>query len=157
MNKKTHPLITSLLSVALIAIAGCGGSNDSSDATAPTKAAFVKEADAICAKADEAKIAGMRAFLRDNDSVDQMSRSELAAVVVDLGIPPIEAEAKELRSLTPPLGDEEKWDEMLSQIDTGIAEAKAHPEDLTEEAKNPFKQANAEGKAYGFVRCAEFS
>lgn len=157
MDKKTHPLIAPLLLVALVAFAGCGGGDDGSDDSAPTKAAFIKEADAICAKADKAKIAGMRGFLRENDSVDQMSRGELAAVVVDVGIPPIEEEVEELRELTAPAGDEETFGAMLDRIEEGIEKAKAHPVDLTAEQTNPFKQANIEGKAYGFVICSEFS
>ena len=137
--------------VSLGAGIGCGGGSES-----PTKAAFITEGDAICRKADQAKIAGMQAAAKKTP-VDQMSEAELMKTVIKVTMPPLAAEAKELQELSPPDGDAAKVESMVQGIEKAIQKAEADPQTLAQESTNPFKQVNEEGKSYGFKACSEFS
>lgn len=150
--KQIHKNASFLLLMASLGLGvGCGSGSEP-----PTKAAFITEADAICRKADKAKIAAMQAAAKKTP-VDQMGEAELMKTVISVSMPPLATEAKELQELSTPEGDAAKIESMAKGIEEAIERAEADPQTLAKESTNPFKQVNAEGKSYGFKDCSEFS
>lgn len=134
------------LAVALAATAGCGGGSDS-----PTKAEFVKQADAICAKTDKMQKAGLAAYQQQNPGSASGEAGQSRAIV-EVGLPPIRREAEELAALEAPSGDEEKIDAIVMEIERAIEKSEANP-GLLLGTGNPFGQATKLATEYGFKAC----
>jgi ABC-type glycerol-3-phosphate transport system substrate-binding protein len=160
------------LAIALVA-AGCGGgggssSGSTSDTTAdsggsstesessgpaPTKAAFIKEADAICSKADAVMTEEITDFAKENNikieeeepSEDQEVEIFDAVVLGNIG-----RQAEEIAALTPPEGDEATVEDITDTLSTEVAEAEEAggiPDEST------LEEASKKAKAYGLKTC----
>jgi hypothetical protein len=145
---------TALLVLILAVLAGCGDGGEETDA--PTKAAFVKEADAICSRADEKQEEGLQSYTKKNP-VNNLDEDQLVKVVMKVGMPPLEEEAEELDELTPPAGDEEKIESMVQGIEGAIDKAMANPQSMASPSASPFRVIDEQAKAYGFQACSDSS
>lgn len=143
-----------LLALALTALTGCGGDTD--EAEAPTKAAFIKRADAICSGADKKQEIGLQNYTKQNPN-SNLDQDQVVKVVMRVGMPPLEEEAEELAELTPPAGDEDKIDTMVRGIEEAVDKAKANPQSMANPAASPFRVIDEQAKAYGFKACSDFS
>jgi hypothetical protein len=145
-RRRVQAGLAALLATALLA--GCGGSGGDD---APTKAAFIKEADAICAKADKAQGEN----LKKAGDIGDLSEAELEQRFMDIGMPPLEDEAKEIAELTPPAGTEGEVEQFVKGIDTAIAKARANPQSMANEATGPFHGVDEQAKRFGFKDCSD--
>ncbi|MBS1879389.1 MAG: hypothetical protein JST31_07750 [Actinobacteria bacterium] len=154
------------------AVAGCGGGGDSTtgaggDTTstaggesseasgpAPTKAAFIKEADAICQKADGELTEEVVAYAKAHniDTGKEPTEPQLEEIYKEVVLPNIGKQGEAIASLTPPEGDEEVVDSIVEALESGVEEGQANPSELVE-GKNPVADASAKAKAYGFKAC----
>lgn len=141
------------MAAALAALAGCGGS---SEASAPTKAAFIVQADAICRSADKKQEAGLESFAKSHP-LEELKGSELQDAIMSVGMPPIEEEAKELGELTPPSGEEAELEAFVTGIEKAVKQAEANPQSMASETSSPFKPVDALAAKYGFKDCSESS
>ena len=135
------------LSLALLAlaaglvIAGCGDDDDettsgtttteATDSTdtgddAPTKADFIKEADAICADADQA----LADVALEQYPEGPPTGDDAVAFAEDVFIPNLQGQHDDLAALTPPEGEEDAFADLLEQLQTGIDEIADDPERL---------------------------
>jgi hypothetical protein len=138
-----------LAALALAAsLAGCGGSSSH-----PSRAAFLKQADAICLQGSKAQDA----------LAEPGSNAELAAYVkhvysIERGV------VGDVRGLTPPDGDARAIDSMLDEVDRALAfesdvEAAAATGNQSQindaEAKGAtfLNAANTQAARYGFKEC----
>jgi hypothetical protein len=128
------------------------GAEESSSGAAPTKAAFIKEADAVCSKAELklseevlefAKEAGIDIEKEEEPSDDQ--KTEIYEQIV---LPNIANQAKELEALTPPKGDEATIEELTSTLSDEAENA--DPSNLDE---NTFEDASKIAQEYGLHSC----
>jgi hypothetical protein len=128
------------------------GDEESSSGAAPTKAAFIKEADAVCSKAELklseevlefAKEAGIDIEKEEEPSDDQ--KTEIYEQIV---LPNIANQAKELEALTPPKGDEATIEELTSTLSDEAENA--DPSSLDE---NTFEDASKMAQEYGLHSC----
>jgi len=142
-----------LLALALAVPAGCGSSGGSD---APTKAAFIKQADAICKKADDEQTKALEELANNKGSLEKLSSAEQLDLAVELGLPPIQKEGEKLGELTPPAGDEGQVEAFVETIEEATKKAEADPSLLTSGA-GPFEKADKLGKSYGFKACSESS
>jgi hypothetical protein len=148
---RTLVAVVSLASV--VAVAGCG--DDSSSAEAPSKAVFIKQGDKLCKKANDRQLALLQRYAKDHEA-EGGTRGYEEKIVVVVGLPPMEEEAEQLSELTPPEGDEEKVDEIVSGIEEGVEKTKADPAGgLKPAGENTFAEAEKLARAYGFKVCAE--
>jgi len=147
LNKSLLSLAALLAATALIA-AGCGSSDDSSDSDepAPTKAAYVTEADAICA-ADSEKITNLSANLPTdlNDPV-------VTDAITNEILPIYREQLTKLRELTPPEGEEETTAAIYDALETGLDQVEEDPQALGE--RKTFADANEKASAFGLVDCS---
>jgi hypothetical protein len=134
--------------VAVAAVAGGCGSSD----TGLTKAEFLKQATAICAKSDKANNAAIhKALSRDP------TPSEIAKVFNDTALPLINAELDELAALEPPKADQDRVKQMIAELrgeaKTLAAKLEADPAKVLKSKVDPYKKSHADFQAYGLTRC----
>lgn len=147
MNKHLLSLAALLAATALIA-AGCGGSDDSSDSDepAPTQAAYITEADAICA-ADAKTIQGLQADLPSNDINDPAVQE----IITNEVLPVYQEQLTKLRELTPPEGDEDATAAIYDELDTALQAIEDDPAAIGDQSN--FTAANDLANEYGLTEC----
>ena len=146
MHKKFLSLAALLAASALIA-AGCGGSDDSSDSDepAPTKAAYITEADAVC-QSDQAKFEEIAADLPDDIEAD-----ESQAAISDEIVPLYHDQIEKLRAITPPEGDEDATAAIYDAVDDSLSKLEEDPSALAD--SSTFDEANTLATDYGLTVC----
>lgn len=132
------------LCLAAIAIAGCGSGSDesapsSAEPQALSTAQYIKQADAICQKANDRQEANLRKALADREATGAASKSEQVSFVTSSGLPPLKEEAADLRDLGAPAGEEKKAEALITALLRAIEKIEAAP------------LAFAEGKSTAFV------
>jgi hypothetical protein len=150
MSKPLRIGITFLL-LSAGAVGGCGGSSD-----VPTKAAFIKQADAICARADSKQKADFRKFAEEH-TITKLTSDQQSKLIVSIGLPPIITEASELRELTPPDGDEDEVQAIIDGMENGVKAAEKEPLSMNPGPNNPFNSVDQMARKYGFKGCSDSS
>ena len=142
--------LTSLVCVAALTIGACG-----SGYKGLSKAEFVKQALAICAKS-AARTNKIGTSVGSNPTVKQVKDTYARQLV-----PAFNDELAQLRALKPPTADRKTISKMLDDLSTGIDQASATIKSmkstkdfasLTEPAG--LKTASKEATAYGIGKCA---
>ena len=148
--------------VALLAIAGCGGggSSSSSESTesessgsAPTKAAFIKEADAICGKADAVMTEEITSFAKEKGipiEKEEPSEDQEVEIFDAVVLPNVGRQAEEIAALTPPEGDEATVEDITDTLATEVVEAE-EADGVPDEST--LEEASKKAKAYGLKTC----
>jgi hypothetical protein len=164
--RKLAVALFAVLAIAVIA-AGCGGGGDSTAAeseaasggsesggAAPSKAAFIKEGDSVCSKAELQLSKEIIAFAKENgidiEGEEEPTKDQQTEMYEQIVLPNIAGQAERLEALTPPKGDEETVEDITSTLTREVEEAEEHPDDLGED---PLKEASAKAQAYGLTSC----
>lgn len=141
-------LAVSMAIVAAAIVVGCGGGDDTSDSSTATlsKAEFIKEADAICADADQQGQEEAEEFAKENDfSLDAPTDEQLEEAISAILAPSLNQQAEEISALGAPEGDEEQIEALTASLedvagkiedDPGIVingEALTEPSELAED------------------------
>jgi hypothetical protein len=130
---------------------GCGGGSDSDSETAQvTKAEFVKQADAICAKHAKELQGELTAYLEQADSAPKARRVEMNT---ELLFPGFDSQIEELGEVPVPAGEEAKVSAMLEAAESGLAKAEEKPDvllGLEDESLNEFVSL---ARSYGLTEC----
>jgi hypothetical protein len=136
---------------------GCGEGDSAGDTTASiSKAQFVKQANAICAKTNRELVDSSEEFL--NTKILRESKSLTKAQVIalsKLALPPITEQVEELRALGAPAGDEGKVDAILSAAEEAIEKGERDPAAIYGADGGAFAKANQLSSAYGLEKCSE--
>ena len=153
--------------LALVAVvAGCGGGGSSSSSTtstdggstdaggeAPTKAVFIKEADAICGEDEDELVKEVENFAEEKGieiKKEEPSKDLQAELFREVVLPNIGRQADDIAALTPPEGDEETIEELTDTLSSEVAEAE---EEGGVPAQDTLAGATKQAKAYGFKVC----
>lgn len=157
--------ILALAALALL-IVGCGGGDEatgsanggaSSVSGPPTKAEFIKQAEAICEKARKDRYAEVENYWRAHRSelepLDPTAREE--EVDRAITIPGVLKEAREVGALPMPTGDAKTIAAFVAGIEVGVKKARAHPYSISHEIGSvyPFTKANDLIRSYGITDC----
>jgi hypothetical protein len=153
--------VIALAAAALALIApGCGSGGDSSSSIATgtlSKEAFIKKADAICAKGSEAMQKGFSVYLRKNKksiiALRHPSKADYQGLIVGVLVPNLEKEIKEIRALGAPSGDEERIEGFLTALEEGIEVAENDPKAVTHSSEAIFGVGSRLAKEYGLEVC----
>jgi len=147
------------LAIASLAV-GCGGGGSTL-----SKAEFIKQADAICEKADETELGEIGAYFRNHPKESKNVRpgAPPPALVQTVAVPSLLKETDDLEALGAPKGDEETIEAFISGIKAAIKEVEKDPESIEEDlpngqGKNPsyaFREVNKLAREYGFKQCNE--
>jgi ABC-type glycerol-3-phosphate transport system substrate-binding protein len=161
-KRKLALALVAVLALAAV-VAGCGGggssSSDSSSTSgdsggeAPTKAVFIKEADAVCGEDEDELVEEVEAFAKENgiplekEEPSEAQQGELFRAVV---LPNIGRQAEEIAALTPPEGDEATIEDLTDTLSEEVAEAE---EESGPPADDTLAGATKKAKAYGLKTC----
>ncbi len=147
------------VAMSLLALAACGGDDDSSDEPV-TKADYIEQGDAICQELykqrDPLETEAARAAL-DGDTEGAAQTFENAAEITDNRV-------AELRELTPPEGDEAAVDEIWTRGEEVADTARTAADAIRTEDQKSLAKASAQGRIattrfnkaaidYGFFSC----
>lgn len=155
MNTRLIAALALVLALAGL-VAGCGGS--SSDSTsgeaAISKAAFVKQANAICQKSNAETEKEFEAFAKKEgiSEKEEPSKEVQERLVEEIAVPGISKQLGEIRALGFPEGkDGEEAEEIVESAEGNLEEAE---EDATVFFNGePFAETNKKARAYGLTVC----
>lgn len=156
MNKVFLAGAMTLVLLAAV-VAGCGGGDDTSSETsaALTKAEFIKQADAICAKGEKALEGEAEEFAEENDvDVEKPTKAQQEEVIADVVAPGVRKQAEEIADLGAPEGDEESVEAIVEAVETGSDELESDPAKLLE-GDNPLGEGSKLAREYGLEECGE--
>jgi hypothetical protein len=144
--------IPALILAALVLFAGgCGGG---SAEAAPSKAEFIKQADAICKRMDLALIGKLRQ-LEQSYPGGRATEAVLVNFLRGIILPAIQKEVEDLETLQPPEGDEKKIQAITTGIEAGISGVEEDPKSAVTDLRGPFLHAIKLADEYGFKQCNE--
>ncbi len=145
--------------VAAVLLAGCGGGSDSTAVTTGSlsKAAFIKKADAVCAKGTERLQKGFATYLRKNKksiiALRHPSKADYEGLIGGILIPNLEREIEEIRKLGAPNGDEERIEAIFTAWEEGIEVAENDPAAVKHNSEAIFGVGSRLAKEYGLEVC----
>jgi hypothetical protein len=169
-KRKIAAALFALLAMAVI-VAGCGGGDDSTGSStadttgsstsessdsggAPTKAAFIKEADEVCSKAETELSEEIVAYAEDNgidlEKEEEPSKDQQVEIYEQIVLPNIARQAEELEALTPPAGEEDTVEDITSTLTSEVEEAEEDPSNLD---SGTLEGASKKAQAYGLTSC----
>jgi hypothetical protein len=145
--KKVSLLIGVLIALSLVV--GCGGGG--SDDQPPTKAEFIRQADAICKAATKKIQDGFNEAAQRNTP---RSKESAAATqfVDDVMAPTYQRQINEIRALGAPKGDEKQVDAMLTAMQEGLDSGKEQPLVLIR-TESSLGKSHSAAQAYGLSAC----
>lgn len=142
------------LCLAAIAIAGCGGGSDetaSGESETLSKAQWVKQADAICAKANSRQEAVLRKEAQEAGGAP--TKSEQEDFVHNAGVPPLREAAASLGELGAPAGAEEKAEAFIDALEKATDEIEAEPLEFIEAKSQAFTPVERQAEQLGLKVC----
>lgn len=146
---------TALIAVFCIAVAamvgGCGGSDDDTIA----KAEYVKQGNAICAKAVADRNVAVQAAVKKEEAgpgkPDEAFSEEL---VIDVALPPLTQMTDELAALSDPDPGADEAAAIVGSFETGIEEVEDDPARVVKGTVDPFKDAKEQAAKFGLKACS---
>lgn len=148
MKKRAIVWPLAVLAVMALAIGGCGGGDD--DEASLTKAQFTRQANAICDKSNDERVAEFRARMSVTGLSNDQERVE---AVQEAFIAPFEEMVGELEDLSPPEGDEEKVEAIFTEMEQGVDDLEKDPLVVFEGEEKMFDKANELASDYGLTSC----
>lgn len=141
---------------AVVALAGCGGGDESSTtypagvSRAPDKVEFLREADRICESTNaRVEAAGDELVGGRNDP----PAGEVRRIVSRIVIPALQTEVEAISAIGAPEGDEAKIDHILEATRQGIDELRADPLSALDGPPAGLREAGRLAAAYGSDSC----
>jgi len=167
-KRKLALALFAVLALAAVA-AGCGGGGSSSSSSstsstsdngstdssgeAPTKAVFIKEADAICGEDETELVKEVESFAKEKGveiGKEEPSKDLQAELFREVILPNIGRQAEGIAALTPPEGEEETVEDLTDTLSEEVAEAE---EESGVPANDTLAGATKKAKAYGLKVC----
>jgi hypothetical protein len=170
--------VPALAVCGVLALAGCGGDDGeevtvSADELVPSKRDYVVQADTICANVQQGieteaeaqfKISSQDFTVTPNgEIVFKPGRRPSDAQIERFGartvVPAFREQVADLRSLTPPDGDEATVTAIYDAAESGVDALQADPSLFTDSdaVRAELAQARRLGRAYGFFDCGTYS
>jgi hypothetical protein len=141
--------VAAILIVGLVLVA-CGSSNDNSTTTALSKAAFLKQGNAICKKGNQQiNQAAHKQFPKGS----KPTKADFTKFTTDTAIPNVQTQIDGIKALGAPTGDEAKVNAITAAAQAGLDKTKKDPSLFTSNKGDPFAQANKLATAYGLTVC----
>jgi hypothetical protein len=143
--------------LALALLGGCGGGGGDTTASqgpALTKAAFVKQADAICERSVARLEAEYATYKKENPMKEGLpSQSQQTEVAETIIIPNLQSRAGELGELGPPKGAEARVAAMIEALEDLIAKGENEP--LGVLSRNAWERVSSAATQIGLKSCTE--
>lgn len=138
----------------ILGAGGCGGSGGDSSSVSATvaeisRAAYLKRADAICAKTEKRQLKAVADFNHQGSATHQ-GQIEL---VEEAAVPPWRRQIKELEQLPPPAEGAAEADAFIASFKAAVDRGEADPASVFEEGNQVFAQSMALAAKFGFKVC----
>jgi hypothetical protein len=154
MGRGPTTLVVAVIAAVLL-VAGCGGGSDSGSSANPiSKEEFIAKADAICKKGVKRMQSGIFAAIKVPQNLTKVSSREQEKIVTTVMVPSVSREAKELRALGVPDGDEEKVDAIITTLEEGVETAERDPQAVTKSSDVLFGISSRIAGEYGLKACS---
>jgi hypothetical protein len=143
--------VAAILIVGLVLVA-CGSSNDNSTTSttaALSKAAFLKQGNAICTKGNQQVNAAAHKAFPKGGKPTKADEAKFTAIL----IPTVQTEIDGVKALGAPTGDEAKVKAIVVSAQAALDKAKADPTILFQNSTDPFAKSNKLTNAYGLTAC----
>lgn len=136
-------------------VAGCGGGGDSTSSL--TKAEFVKQGNAICAKGNEEIEEGFEKFVKENNinPKKRPTKAQQTEATEEVLLPTVRKQIDGIRALGLPSEGEEEADAVLKAAEKGLEEAEEDPSSAATENGKQFAEANKLAREFGLTKCGE--
>jgi hypothetical protein len=160
VSKPFIALLAALAAISMIVV-GCGSSDDSTDSTASSsnlsKAEFIKQGNAICAKGEKEIEEGFEEFAKENNLPENKrpSQAQLAEAIEEVVLPAVKDQVESIRDLGLPKEGGKEADEVLESAEKAIEEGEEDPAVLASEKDDPFAEANKMARDFGLTKCGE--
>jgi hypothetical protein len=155
VSKRLIALLAALAALALV-VAGCGGGSSSTESTSSlTKAEFVKQGNAICAKSSKEINEGFEEFVEENglSKTKAPPKAVQEEAVETVLIPRIHKEVEGIRALGPP---DEEAEAVLDAAEEALEKGEEDPIlFMKEESSGSFAKADKLAHEYGLTKCGE--
>lgn len=148
MKKGAFLAVAGLLIVALLAVAGCGGGDET---TSLTKAEFTKQANAACKEHSKERD---ELFKKVSNELDpsEVTRKDQEMLISEVLLPPYEKNIESLESLGAPEGDEKEIEALIEAMEGSVEKVEAQPL-VALRTTSQFAEPNALAKNYGLDDC----
>jgi hypothetical protein len=156
VSKRIIALLAALAALALI-VAGCGGGSSSTESTSSlSKAEFLKEGNAVCAKGNEEIEETFESFAKEHNLSEKNppSEDELQEVASEI-LPIISNQIEGVRDVGIPSEGGQGIEDALNAAEEALEEAEEDPTAFTGEKDDPFKKANKMATEVGLTACGE--
>jgi hypothetical protein len=154
-------LLAVVLAAALI-LAGCGGggsdsagsSGDNDSSASPSKAEFIKGADAICKEGGERSQSEFAAFIKESKipKGKELTTAQWEEVGTQILAPALGRQVDEIRQLGLPAADEAQIEIFFERVDKAIEEVEENPA-IAQEPSELLADAHKTIDGYGFKIC----
>ncbi len=151
MYGRAISVLAAVLAIGSVAM-GCGSSSDSS-APPLTKAAFIKQGDAICEKVPNRYQARLKTLPKEQKSKSPQAKKEEENLKA--AVPPLRTATTELEGLSAPTGDEQQAEAIVAALEEGADGIEAKPGSELSGPKSPLGQFAKLSKEYGFKVCSQ--
>jgi len=118
-----------------------------------TKAQFIKQANAICAKTKQRQSTAFGAYVQQNKGSFSGDRKSQEKLVLAVAIPPFQQQVEELAALSAPKSDEAEVDEIISSFEEALQASEENPGTLLR-GRGEFAEAEKLAAAYGMKACS---
>ncbi len=139
---------------AALALASCGGDEAQTTTAAepppPTRQEFLFEADRICFAAESQIEAAADDLVTGDERPEPAEVRRIADTIV---VPQLRSEAKAIRLLEPPPGDEKEIERILEATERGADQIEADPVATIDGVPPALRQAERLARAYGSQEC----
>jgi len=133
---------------------GGGGDGDGGSGGAPlSKAAYVKQGDAICEKVPTRYSKTLTELEKEDKATGK--KTSPAEANLKAAVPPLYTAAEELEGLTPPSGDEAKAEAIVAALESAAKGLEAKPTSELSGPKSPFAEFQKLTREYGFKGCSQ--
>lgn len=147
--------IFSLAMALMLWLPSCRGSGEQIETAAPTKAQFLKKANAICMRANTEVNARFERYSRRHLTAGRApSEQAYAEATARIVLPLVEDEIRTIRALGFPDGEEAKVGPILAAYEDGLEAGRKNPLLLAGGGRYAFSTAYARLIDYGLIRCA---
>jgi hypothetical protein len=119
-----------------------------------TKAAFIKEGDAICAGVPN-EFRSLLTSLEEERKAAKKPKPSTAEIAKEAAVPPLETAATKFKGLDPPAGDEQKAEAIIGALENAAQGLEDEPTGEFSGPKSPFWEFQQLTKAYGFKACSK--
>jgi hypothetical protein len=150
LTARAARLLATSFAITMI-VGGCGGGGASS----PSRAEFVKKANAACEKEHRGSLQRITAYLRRHGSEGKPAPELYAGMVRAVILPTIRAETKAIDALEAPAADAKRIEAFLAAQRAALAEvATVQRVASLEDVEDHFNKASDEMRTYGLMACA---